>query len=240
MYNSPKILNTTYSISVRILTLLLVCVFGSCSWISRQTYEYVGEECKSRAYIDNRLPEFVNQRFGNKSQARLGIIPFTVPANFSGWGSGKPDWAYELAVITHQALLASGEMPVVEVLDRRDWPGKSEEFFAGNFGAIHSARNAGYDLVMVGMLDPIRNANSLSITSKIIETEAGITVWYGKTEVFSYRPEIERSTAYINLSTRRPDLVYTTDMAQAMAQCLANSIVNEPIEEPKSCIWPFC
>lgn len=228
MCNSPKILTATRWTRVISLTLFLLGCFSGCSWISRNTYESVGEECKTRAYIDNRLPEFITQRFGQQSQARLGVIPFTVPANFSGWGPQKPDWGYELATRIHQELLATAEMPVVEVLDRRDWPGKAEEFFAGNFGAIHAARDAGYDLVFVGMLEPLRSSNSLSVVTKIIETESGITVWYGNTTVYSYRPEIERSVAYLNLSTRRPDLVYTPEMAAEMARCLAHGITTDP------------
>lgn len=211
---------------------MLLSAFSSCSWVARQTYDYVGEECKTRAHIDNSLPDFLSQRFGSKSQARLGIIPFTVPANFSAWGEGRPDWGYELAVMTHQELLAAREIPVIEVLDRRDWPGKAEEFYAGNFGALQLARNAGYDLVMVGVLEPLRSANSLAVSSKIIDTASGITVWYATTEAFTYRPEIERSAAYINLTPKRPDLAYTPEMAREIARCIAVG-VSSPEEERK-------
>ena len=142
--------------------------------------------------------------------------------------------------MTHQELLATGEIPVAEVLDRRDWPGKSEEFSSGNFGAIQSSRDAGYDLVLVGMLEPIRSNNVLSVVSKVIETESGITVWYGQTEVYSNMPDIARSAGYINLTTFQPGKVYTTDMANKMAQCLAKSMVVFEEDEPSNCIWPFC
>ena len=240
MSKSPKLLKSTYRAGVILMTLTLLNIFSACSWVSRQTYGYVGEQCKSRAYIDNRLPEFITQRFGRKSQTRLGIIPFTVPANFSGWGTGKADWGYDLAVATHQELLSSGEIPVIEVLDRRDWPGKSEEFSSGNFGAIQAARNAGFDLVLVGQLEPIRSSDSLAVLSKVIDTESGITVWYGRTEIFTYRPEIERSAAYIDLTTHRPDLVYTPEMADEMAKCLAKRMIVPLEDEPSYCVWPFC
>lgn len=205
---------------------------SGCSWISRKTYEHSGEQCKSRAYINNRLTDFVTQRFGSRSQARLGIIPFTVPANFAGQGPGRPDWGYDMSVMLNQELLASAQVPVVEVLDRRDWPGKNEEFSAGNFGAIQSARDAGYDLVLVGMLQPIRNSNELSIAAKVIETESNITVWYGSVDVLSYRPEIARSAAYINLTSLQPNRLYSTEMSAVLAKCVAKAIIAD--EEPSS------
>ena len=223
------------------MTLLLVFSFSGCTWVSHKTYDRIEDECKTHAYIDNRLPEFITQRYGRKSQARLGIIPLSVPANFAGQGPGRPDWGYDFAVMLDQELLATSEIPVVEVLDRRDWPGKAEEFSAGNFGAIQIARDAGYDLVLVGMLQPLKTNNELSISTKVIETESGITVWYGTTNIISYQEDIHRSAAYINLTTLSPDKVYTPQMASSMAKCLAKKIVlqEEEVKE-RSCILPVC
>lgn len=233
MSNSPILLSLARNKSVKNLTaaallltlLVLTLSLTRCSLVSRKTFELTGEECKTHAYIQNDLNEYITSRFGSRSQARLGIIPFTVQANFSGWGNNKPDWGYDLATMLHQKLLASGEIKIAEVLDRRDWPGKAEEFFAGNFGAIQAARNAGYDLVLVGFQEKLRNVADLSIITKIIDTESGITVWYGKTQVFSYRPEIEKSSAYINLAPRRPDLNYIQDSADICSSCIVDALV---------------
>jgi hypothetical protein len=242
MNNSPILLGLTSYRRVKILTLglFLMALTSSCSLISRKTFELSGEECKTHAYINQDLESYLSQRFGSRSQPRLGIIPFSVQANFSGWGQYKPNWGYDLAVMLHQQLLSSGKVKISEVLDRRDWPGKSEEFFAGNFGAIQSAKNAGYDLVLVGQQESLRNVSDLTIVTKLIDTDSGITVWYAKSTVYSYRPEIEKSAAYVNLSTRRPDLNYATDNAQALSKCIVEAML--PPEEivERSCIWPFC
>ncbi len=245
MSNTPNLLSLLKPASVRTLTLhkLFLAVFllasaNSCSFVSRQTFELTGDECKTHAYIDNNLEEYITSRFGSKSQARLGIIPFSVQANFSSWGQNKPDWGYDLAAMLHQQILATGKVRIAEVLDRRDWPGKSEEFFSGNFGAIQAARSAGFDLVLVGFQETLKNSADLSISTKIIDTESGITVWYGKTQVYSYRPEIEKSASYVNLSIRRPDLVYLPETAKVSAVCIAKAI--SPEEELPKCYWPWC
>src|SRR4051812_36516187 len=131
--------------NVKILTALAGFCLCSCSFL----YNRYAESCNSHAYLQRGLYAYINSRYHYNSPVRMAIIPFSVPANISADNSERPGLGNELAWKIHAQLLATGQIPIVEVLNRQDWPNKKEEFFTGNFGAIAMAREAGYDLLMV-------------------------------------------------------------------------------------------
>jgi len=155
----------------------------------------------------------------------MAIIPFSTPANFAWQGPQRQGLGHEIAWRFQSEFLTQGTLPIVEVFGREDWPGKSEEFFKGNFGAIAQAREAGYDFVMVGLVEPMRVADTITVHSKIIDADAGITVWYGTTKVQTVKSQIDRSQVYLLYEvTIRPDLLYIEDMLTMAASCTVDKI----------------
>lgn len=204
--------------------ILLTLLTSNCAYLQ----ERYGEECKSRAYIHAGLPEFISQRFHRNSPVRLAIIPFSVPANLSTQNLNTPGLDQLLAWDVQLELVSSQALPIVEVLNRPDWPGKKEEFFTGNFGAIAQAKEAAYDLVLVGYLEPMRSVDQMLAYSKIIEVESGITIWSGRSTVYTRRYEMDQVGNFIGLEEERPDRVYIGAMTHDMAKCIVKGINSLP------------
>ena len=177
-----------------------------------------------RAYLNNDLEEYITTRFDSKAPVRMAIVPFSTPANLS-WTSGENQGlGRELAWRIHSEFLTNSTLPIVEVFNREDWPGKKEEFFGGNFGAIAQAREAGYDFIMVGLVEPMKGMGTLTMHSKIIDADAGITVWYGTTNVKSEKSKIDKSPLYRFGPEIRPDLLYFDEMVSMAASCTVDKI----------------
>lgn len=181
------------------------------------------ESCKSYAYIDQDLEDYISLRFHSDSPVRLGIIPFSVPVNLATGSSAGPDVAYMLAARIHSGFLKDQRIPIVEILDRVDWPGKRDEFFTGNFGALHQARAAGYDLVMVGLIDWGPTINTLVAHVKIIDPENGVTIWYGKSVANTVKPIGEKLNVKFGFALDRPDLVWSDALVHELAECILAS-----------------
>lgn len=160
----------------------------------------------------------------------MAVIPFSVPANISTFSTDRPGLGNELAWEVHARLLETQSIPIVEVLNRQDWPGKRDEFFSGNFGAISVAREAGYDLVMVGYVAPVQSLNRLSAHTKIIEVESGITLWYGETVVVSDRSWMSPLKSTIFYDNTVPNQLTTTQQAHKLAKCIAKDVTSEKLE----------
>jgi hypothetical protein len=186
----------------------------------RNIHHHTTEYCNSRAYIQQGLNDYINKRFGSKSHARLAVIPFTVPANLAATRRELPGIGNTLAWRTQAWMLENGSVPIVEVLPREDWPGKRDEFFAGNHGAIRMARDAGFDLVLVGFVSEMTSADTLSASAKIIETESGITVWYGTVDAVSARQSVDRNTAWLGLTDRKPAELHYEPLLERLAKCI--------------------
>ncbi len=163
---------------VKVLTLALVVnsLLG-CSFLD---YFNTSHECKTHAYIRQSVTSYLSTRFHSGERARIGILPFSVPANLTATQAFPEGLPLEIARTLQAQLLDFEELPIVEVLPREDWPGKRDEFSTGNHSAITMARNAGFDFVIVGMLEPLQSLNSATINSKIIDTDNGVTLWYGR------------------------------------------------------------
>ncbi len=128
-------------------------------------------------------------------------------------------------------LLSSSQIPIVEVLNRQDWPGKKEEFFTGNFGALQMSRDAGYDLVMVGFVEQQKSLDNLSAYSKILDVESGVTVWYGKTTAYTQRPEFDTMSWNYRISNKEPSKFYFAPLIEEESKCIAKAVTQYPDEE---------
>lgn len=197
-----------------------------CSYI----HSRLGETCKSHAHLQMVLEDYLSRRFNSHSPVRLAVIPYSTPANLSAQDVENQGMGNDLAWQVHAKLLSTGLVPIVEVFNRPDWPRKKEEFFTGNFGAIDMARQAGYDLVLVGNIEPLNSLESLTARSKLIEVESGVTVWYGTTTANTIRDDMNSLASRIWLDTRRPDLVHSDPLTHKLARCIVEAMAaTEPV-----------
>ena len=221
-----RLIGAIHHPGVILLTLSCSVLLSACSLIG----EHYAETCNSRAYTRNILSDYITSRFPSNAPVRMAIIPFSVAANVSTYGDERPGLGNILSWKVHQYILASQTIPIVEVLNRQDWPGKKEEFFTGNFGAISRAREAGYDLVLIGYLESLKSMDTMTAYTKVIDVESGITLWYGQSTSSTYRPDIKRARYGLRLEPSRPDMLFTDDLVGGLAQCIAAAVTSEEEE----------
>lgn len=203
--------------------LTLLAATAGCAFVER----HLGEVCKTRAYVRTDFESYINQRFTSGEQVRMAVIPFVSQANLAAYSNELPGIGNNMAWGVQRELLDSGVFPIVELLNRQDWPGKKEEFFAGNFGAITHARNAQYDLVLLGFIEPIARLDTWIVHTKVIDLQGGVTLWYGTTTVVTQRAEIQEVGTMLGGSKRRPDLLYTTPLLDEATRCIAADILKD-------------
>ncbi len=201
----------------------LVQNFG-CALIGRHS----GEWCKTRAYIKTDLEGYINQRFTAKSPVRVGVIPFSVPANLANRGDQMPGLDNQFAWELQRKLLATELFPIIEGLDRQDWPGKKEEFFSGNFGALAYARDAGYDMIVVGYMEPLHRLDTWTIHTKVIEVAGGTTLWFGTSTAYTTRHDMLEVSSTLGMTDRRPDLQYVDALLETITSCVSREIASPP------------
>jgi hypothetical protein len=224
------VLTNSYALSavkvaVKFLTLLVLVNLAGCSLIHNR----YGESCNLRAYVQASLPDYLSSRYNSGSQVRLAIIPFSVRANVTAQSNELPGVESELTALFHAELLRKNLVPIVEVLNRQDWPGKKEEFYTGNHGAISFARDAGYDLVMVGMVEGFRSLDSITIDTKIIETESGITLWFGRTTASSSRRELNHMGDSFWMDTYKPANLPWAAISEKVVRCTVHDLGKDRI-----------
>lgn len=203
----------------------LLCSLAACSLIN----EHYAEPCNYRAYTRSVLVDHLSSRFTMDSPVRMAVIPFSVPANLAAYDVHRPGLGNELAWQVQADFLSTGTVPIVEVFNRQDWPGKSEEFYTGNFGAISLAREAGYDLVLVGSVPPMRELDKMTALTKLIETESGLTLWYGQSSVSSYEPELSGARSWVGLERHVPSELYLRAMQDKLSQCIVRGILDDEV-----------
>ncbi len=205
----------------RILTLCVLITQAGCS------IAYIGkqETCTTRAYIRTPLNRYLNARFDLNAPVRMGIIPFATQANISAWGRELHGLGIQMASTMKNEFLRTGEVPIVELMNRQDWPAKKEEFHAGNFTSIEMARNAGYDLVLTGLLENITEMNELTLQTKVIEVASGMTVWSGKTTIETSKHEYERSRPIVWFKRRRADKLDIYKLSDELVMCAIDEIL---------------
>lgn len=242
-------MQTDKKFAVIILTLSLSTLLGcaslrhnsmihnsSCSDIASSSSNYGS---KTHAYVKTALHDYLSQRYSaltaSAAPIRVAVVPFTTPANFSGFGSSTPNIGLELATQLQAQLLRCSKLPIVEVLNRADWPGKREEFFTGNFGAISQAREAGYDLIILGLVENQRSLDQLVTYTKVIEADAGITLWYGRTAAMISKPQFSSPWHFIGLDQRRPDLLYSAELLEKSVSCITEEMI-DPVDRNEECL----
>ncbi len=209
------------------LALLLNLLFSGCTSLKY----YPSETCNSQAYVQSILLDHITGRYGSGAPVRLAVIPFSTPANLSRFTDQRPGLNNLLAWQVQAGLLKTGELPIVEVLNRQDWPGKKDEFFTGNHGALAQARAAGYDIILIGLLEPSRDVSELTAYTKVIEVESGITLWYGRSNTQSYKNSANKILSNLYLTKRHPNQMdYMDDLVSKLSECIVSAVMSEQLE----------
>lgn len=211
--------------SVKILALFTVIIVAGCSTLFSRYHE----SCKTRAYLKTNLPDYISQRYDKSAPVRMAIIPFSAPANLAVRDNELPGIGNEIAWRLKDEFLLSENIPIVEIFNRQDWPGKKAEFNTGNFGALQQARAAGYDLVLVGSFKNLTSLDDLSARVKIIEVETGITIWNGLFQASTARNRHERMSAGWGLTERKPSNIYSDLLIDELASCIHTGITGDEV-----------
>ena len=222
----------------KIKTLLLLVLSGyfisACSqnWAAdidippRETVD-----CKIRAYLDSGVRDFVSTRYRSHLPVRMAILPFIVPETFAPVGDVSRNFGRELASKFQMALLGTQEISIVELFDRERWPGRKEEFFAGNYKAIQFARDGGYDLLMIGYMEPPINDKDMVVHTKVIDAVNGVTLWHATTTATSYARQDRKLMSRFEMVKNRPDLFAFTERTAELVQCTVNDMFKSEVEE---------
>lgn len=219
---------------VKLLTLVSLISLPGCSVMKQSNFE---EECKSHAYLSSTFRNYLGERFKSRTPVRLGVVPFSVPANLASESNEFPGLGNQLAWDVKNQLMTFGELTIVDILNRQNWPGKKEEFFTGNFGAIAMAQQAGYDLIMLGYLEDYSTLSTMSAHTKIIEVSSGITVWNTRSVVSTRRHEYRNMMAQFGWDKRRPDLIHAQELRRALVSCIVDSAMTDPEEDLPDSEW---
>lgn len=207
----------------KLTQLLLAFILFQTSACSFRTH-YNKYQCNSRAYVSTDVAEYVSARFSSPSNVRLGIVPFSVPANLAQRGDLYNDLASSMARRLQGGMLEIGVFGIAEIFNRPDWPQKREEFFTGNFGAMSLARDAGYDFILIGLIDELRSAHNLTIYSKVIEVESGITLWFAKSEYQEQNDQEKIHFPTLQVVNETMDFGNWNSFIERGADCVAHEI----------------
>lgn len=180
--------------------------------------------CKTRAQVNSSLLSFIKARFKPEIPVRIAVLPFEVQESFSSPANNAADYGQTLATQLQSELMASGELQIVEFLDRR-WSGKRDDFARGNYQAIENARQAGYDFVIVGQLEPMAGESSIVVEARVIDVANGITLYRGETVAYSDEREANRFFAKTPFVRERPDYFYYPERTRLVAHCIVEEIL---------------
>ncbi len=213
---------TVRPICVSFLTLAVLLT--SCSFLG----DSVGEWCNTRAWVHTDLESFVYQHFKGSQQARVGVIPFISQANLADRYDGQTGLGTQMAWAVQRELLSKNVFPVVQMLAHEDWPGRKQEFFAGNFGSLAFARDAGLDFVLIGYIDWPDRLDKWVIHTKLIDVHTGTTLWYGSSTVTTSRPDMLEVSSTMGLTDRRPDQYHMQQIRDTAATCIVHDMLTLP------------
>ncbi len=190
------------------------------------------EGCNIRTYIDGGLKDYLSTRNSSAQIPRFAIIPFEVPANFTRPGANSERFGHELARMFTRELLRQGDLGIVELFDRENWPGKRAEFFTGNYHAIEIARSAGYDFVIVGYLENIVNESDISVLTRVIDTSNSMTLWYAQSTVSSNERMLRRTYSNMTkgfLVRDQPDSFAFPERLNILVSCSVAGILSDKL-----------
>jgi len=211
---------------------LLACLGCSVgSWPFRTVKT---EGCKIRTHTNAKLVDYVSGRFSSTTAVRALIIPFDVPESFAGSWNNYHDQHYgrELARLLRAELARTGELGIIELFAQNSWPGKRDEYFVGNYRAIQLAKDAGFQILILGHMEDLKNDEEMVILTKIIDATNNVTIWDAKTMVYSRDRAIGKLMGDMKLLRERPDLFNFPERAEEFAYCTVNFILTRE-EMPK-------
>jgi hypothetical protein len=159
----------------------------------------------------------------------MAVIPFSTPANLAARSNELPGMGNQIAWKVKNELASTSEFPIVEVLNRADWPRKKEEFHTGNYGALNQSRAAGYDLMLVGNIENLTSLDALTANVKVIEVETGITLWSGVTTVSTDRRANSRKMSSWGFGRHDPAKIHTNLLIDEMAGCVRESLLHQDV-----------
>jgi hypothetical protein len=217
-----------------IVPMSVIFLTSGCAFIHNR----YGEVCKTRSYVHTVATDYIGSRFQDGARVRLGVIPYSVPENLAARSDRQPGLGLQIAEQIQAKALEYQAVPIVEVLNREDWPGKRDEFFKGNFGSISMGREAGYDLILVGVFQYGDRLDKAIAYSKLIDVDGGITLWYGRTEVHGFRDDLRAVSSSLGLESRRPDLLYFSPLYEKLSSCIIDEAFREN-EESKDTRWAW-
>ena len=225
---SGAYMKLTNTLNVIILT-LCVSILSACSGQNNFWQSSNSDVCKNHSHVRMPFNDYVTNQYYSENPIRLAVIPFSVQENFSRVNSDIPSIGNEMARYAQAFLLESGEVPIVEIFEPRSWPGKRDEFFAGNFQAIRLAQDAGFDFIFVGYLERLQHHTKLSLLGKLIDVQNGITIWYGKSELGEIKYKTHQGDIWGWFGERRLDEIDLNANLQKITKCLVdNALSNEP------------
>lgn len=235
MYLSLKKFNHTNKV---IFLTVFVSFLSSCSPVL--TYEatkdelrkvtrrlFKDDDCNNRSFIKNDIQDFISSRYLRDSPVRMAVIPYSVPVSFSTQSINMPGLDLKIAAKVKAELHKMEIVPIIELFHRTSWPRKKDEFFAGNHGALSFARQAGYDLILVGHVDAGKKIGEMRAETKIIDVSTGITLYYGSADTDVSGKANYQSESWFYNARRRPDLVMHRPLLDKLSMCIANGIGEE-------------
>lgn len=208
----------------RVIFLTLAMFLSSCSLLG----DSVGEWCNTRAWVRTDLQSFIYQHFKGGEQARVGVIPFISQANLADRYDGQTGIGTQVAWGVQRELLATELFPIVQMLAHEDWPGRKQEFFAGNFGSLAFARDANLDFVLIGYIDWPDRLDKWVIHTKLIDVHTGSTLWYGSSTVTTSRGDMLEVSSTLGLTDRRPDIYNMQQIRDTAATCIVHDMLTDP------------
>lgn len=235
MYFSLK----KYFLTNKVIFLTLFATFlSSCSPVL--TYEatkeelrnltrriFKDEDCNNRSFIKNDIQDFISSRYLRNSPVRMAVIPYSVPVSFSTQNINLPGLDLKIAAKVKAELHKMELVPIIELFNRTSWPRKKDEFFAGNHGALSFARQAGYDLILVGHIDAGKKIGEMRAETKIIDVSTGITLYYGSADSDVSGKANYQSESWFYHAKRRPDLIMYRPLLDKLCMCIVNGITKE-------------
>jgi hypothetical protein len=204
------------------LTVLITTASG-CAVFDRQLVH----RCNSHAYTRSDIEGYVAQHFRERDKLRVAVLPFVTAPQFekAGFGQSPEGLGFQFGRFIQAQLMEFQVFPVVEFVSRAPSPGAFQDMFAGNYHSITWARDAGYDFVVVGLLEPLSSVDSYTISGKLIDTSNGVTIWYGRSTETSYRNQIHHGLSAIGAERRERVYPDYPRMAELVSSCLVKNMM---------------
>jgi len=206
------------------------------------------DDCKIRTYTNFGLQSYTSKQFGTHQPVRIAVLPFEVPETFAYHTGTAGSYGAELANRVKAELVRSEEPYIVEYFSEAKWVGKKEDFFDGNYAALNVARNAGYDLIVLGYLTDITPQGLLELQTKIIDTNTAVTIFWARTALDSSPTVFSRAMMDFGYIPQNDSNLRISERSEELVRCTTRSILTSegipivqedaPLEQkPKQPSW---